>query len=335
MLSGCKKYPIGPLPESNDNTPLSTTGKGVFVICEGNYGWKNSSVSYINNETFKISNSIIFNSQNSLGDIAQSMIIIDSLGFIAVNNSDKVEAININSMKRIKSITGIISPRYMIKISNEKVIASSLYSNYIYVISLKDLSVSGKIYVGCTTEKLFKYNNKIFATNWSMGNKIAIVDIESESLERYIYTGKEPSNIVLDKDKKIWVLCSGGYDNSDFAKLLKINPENYFIEKVFTFPDKFQRPSELTISKNKDSLYYICGSVFCMNISSTELPASPLISSHGKNFYGLDADSLSGTIYLSDAKNYISQGIIYTFRSNGIPQDTFIAGVNPGDFCFK
>ena len=57
----------------------------------------------------------IFSQINSfqLGDVVQSMNIIDEKAYIVVNNSSKIEVANIDSMNSIATIQGLISPRYI------------------------------------------------------------------------------------------------------------------------------------------------------------------------------------------------------------------------------
>ncbi|NJK94136.1 MAG: hypothetical protein HC905_03645 [Bacteroidales bacterium] len=74
--------------------------EGVFILNEGNYTYGNSSLSFYNTQSRQISNQVFFKTNGfPVGDVLQSMTLMDSLAFLVVNNSGKVLVMNANTFK--------------------------------------------------------------------------------------------------------------------------------------------------------------------------------------------------------------------------------------------
>lgn len=68
---------------------------GVFILNEGNFTYGNASLSFLDLRTGEIDNQVFFQANGfPLGDVAYSMTLMDTIAFIAINNSGKVFAMN-------------------------------------------------------------------------------------------------------------------------------------------------------------------------------------------------------------------------------------------------
>ncbi len=277
----------------------------------------------------------------SLGDVAESMKIIRNLGYLVINNSNRIEVVSLKDFKSIKSITGLFSPRYIEVVNSDKAYATNLQNN-ISIIDLRNNSVTGAIQTSTWTENLLMFDKYMLVN--SIGNfnepssrrkaQVFVIDTQTDSIVDSIQTGKEPVGIVIDINKKVWVLCSGGYDNYEAPSLIQINPESREVEKVLTFPNPKEVPSRLCINSSGDTIYYIKGGVFQMPITSNTLPDQPLIPSDGRLFYGLAVHPNTGNIYVSDAKDYVQNGAAFQYSVKGTLIRQFVTGRIPGSFCF-
>ena len=94
---------------------------GLYIVNEGNFMSNNGSISYYNPDSAKMVNKV-FQSVNKmlLGDVVQSFGVADDLGFIVVNNSQKVEVVDMETFLSVGTITGTDYPRNFIKISKSK-----------------------------------------------------------------------------------------------------------------------------------------------------------------------------------------------------------------------
>lgn len=71
----------------------------------------NASLSYYNPEMKHVENEVFARANGmKLGDVAQSMVIHKGVGWIVVNNSGVIFAIDPNTFKEIGRITGFTSP---------------------------------------------------------------------------------------------------------------------------------------------------------------------------------------------------------------------------------
>ena len=106
----CMKWEYG-LEEDFD---MSASGEGLFICNEGNFQYGNATLSYYDPSTKIVQNEVFYRSNAmKLGDVAQSMIIRDGIGWVVVNNSHVVFAIDINTFKEVGRITNLTSPRYI------------------------------------------------------------------------------------------------------------------------------------------------------------------------------------------------------------------------------
>lgn len=334
FLFGCgKDQPIGPVNSDSNHTTVK--GRGVFILNEGNYNWKNASLSFFNTDSCRLSNDI-YNTANSrpLGDVAQSMVIKDSLGYILVNNSKVIEVIHTGTYKSAGTISGFNSPRFMQIINSTKAYVTDLYNNSIYIVNYTARSITGQITVNGWTEQMVKYGDYVFVCNMKESS-VLVVNSLTDLVADTINTIKEPNSIVIDKFNKIWVLCSGGYMHEQVPALLKIDAATVVIETTFQFPSQNLSPAELTINKWGDTLYYINEGIYRMPVSSTSLPTNPFIAKGSRLFYGLGIAPDNSWIYASDAIDYVQCGYIYRYKPDGACVDSLKAGIIPGFFCFN
>jgi hypothetical protein len=343
LYTSCSKEPIREKIITPEDTLKATTYEnGIFVVNEGNYNWGNASVTFLDNKSNTVVQDIFNKSNNrSLGDVAESMTIAGNLGYLLMNNSNRIEVVSLKDFKSVKSIDGLHSPRYLQVVDSNKAYTTNL-QNSISIINLHTNTVTGTIETTSWTENLIRYDKYMLVTSIGSFNEpsavrkaqILVIDTETDAIVDSIQSGKEPIGIVIDKKQKVWVLCSGGYDNFEAPSLLRINPELRIIEKVFTFPDPRAVPSRLCMNPSGDTIYYLKGGVYQMPVTSAELPSKPLINADGRLFYGLNIHPATGSIYVSDAKDYVQNGTAYQYSVRGKLIKEYTTGRIPGSFCF-
>ncbi len=324
---------------------FSATGEGLFITNEGNFQYGNATLSYYDPATKTIENEVFFRANAmKLGDVAQSMVIRDSIGWIVVNNSHVIFAINIKTFKEVGRITNLTSPRYIYFLSDEKAYVTQLWDNRIFIVNPKRYEITG--YIDCpnmtmetgSTEQMVKFGKYIFVNCWSYQNRILKIDTETDKVVDELVVGIQPTSLVMDCNNKIWTITDGGYEGSPYGHeapaLYRIDPVTFTVEKEFRF--KFgDWPSEVQLNGTADKIYWINNDIWEMDVNAERLPLRPFLPYKNTLYYGLTVNPKNGDVYVADAIDYVQKGMVYRYSKECELLDQFYVGIIPGAFCWK
>lgn len=341
LLQACNK--TGDFGEINTGGSQYIEGDGIFILNEGNFGQGNGSLSFLNLDSLKIGSDIFGQANNRpLGDVPLSMLIIEKEGWIVVNNSAKIEVVNLENLKSVATIAISGSPRFMLQVSDNKLYVSNFSSGRIFIINIRNYQVENEILLPGSAENLVMAAGKVFAAFWSdyyfpelENNRLFVIDPASDTMVDSVLVGKEPNSMVVDKNGKLWVLCSGGFLHEELPSLLRINPVNLNVEINLQFSEFNSSPSSLCANGNADTLYFLNQGIFRMAISDNNLPDTALIPENGHLFYTLCVHPGNSFIFATDAIDYQQRGLVLRYKPDGIFLDSHRAGIIPGRLVFN
>ena len=341
LHTSCMKWEYG-LEED-----FEVTGDGLFICNEGNFQYGNATLSYYDPETMTVQNEIFYRANAmKLGDVCQSMIIRDGIGWVVVNNSHVVFAIDINTFKEVGRITNLTSPRYIHFVNDEKAYITQIWDNRIFIVNPKRYEITGYIEVpgmemeSGSTEQMVQYGKYLYVNCWSYQNRILKIDTETDQIVDELVVGIQPTSLVMDCNNKLWTVTDGGYEGSPYGheapSLYRINIDDgkFEIEKQFRFSFG-DWPSEVQLNGTKDKIYWLNDDVWEMDVTADMVPVRPFLPYNGTLYYGLTVCPRTGDVYIADAIDYVQQGMVYRYSKDRELIDSFYVGIIPGAFCWK
>lgn len=328
-LVSCIKTPVDP------NMNISFGG-GVYILNEGNFRGNNGSLSFYSYDSTKIYNDV-FRTVNgeTLGDVPNAMVIKGDKAYILVNNSGKIEVVDQTTIQSKGTIKGLISPRNMAVINDNKAYVSSLYSDSVAIINLADNSISGYINLRRTSEAIVIAGSKAFISNWAGGKEVMVINTINDVVVDSIEVGAEPESMAIDKNGMIWVLCNGGWMRQNNAELIQINSLTNAVEKTLVFSSKEASPTCLRIDGLRQTLYFLENGIKQMSITDG-LPGGSFIEQKtGQYFYKLAINPINGDIFVTDAVDFAQLGYVMIYTDKGTFVSKQKAGIIPGAMCFR
>lgn len=300
-----------------------------LVLNEGAFTGGTATIQVVTNDTV-IENAFQLENGFPLGNIGQHMIKADSLIVVTLNNGGIVRGIGASSLLSQWS-TEISSPRY-VAYSGESIIVSTWGSNFIKVLDPFTGVIMDSINVFGLSEAVhIDYPVAYIALNGGFSNdhRVAIVDLVTKTVDTVTVGDKPNSFVQMNGD--LYVLCEGYQDwttaaNSTPASLWKIDTNTgSSVETVNAGSNTIHASALRTDGTN---LYFLNntynGAVVSIEPGSMDWPTLDLTAGIG---YSLDV--INDTLYVHNAKDFASSGVIYICDKQGNTLDSMATGLIP------
>lgn len=337
-ISSCKKEPDD--DSTNPVNPPKSTA--IYILNQGSYAGNNASVT-MHNLIDSITTPDYFKSQNdrALGDVGNDMIIYGSKAYIITNVSSQLEIVNAVTFKSLKQISFIKNevPQQPTAITGyDRNIYVSSFDGSVTVIDTATLEVVNTIQAGQNPDGILAAYGKIWVSNSggfnfpNFDSTLSIIDPSTHVEVKKITVGTNPYKLEADKYGDIYVITRGNY--SDIKMRLKvINAETGDVKHTF---EEFEAYN-FTIKGDTAYVYYYDFSginetkFMTINVKTEEIISTGFITDGTQitTPYGIAADPTTNDIYICDAKNFQSNGVVYCFGPDGKLKYSIDAGVNP------
>lgn len=321
-------------------------GHKAYIICEGNYGSGNASLSLWNADSQELMQQV-FSAVNGteMGDVFQSMCRVENRLYFSINHSDRILVCDRYSMQLISNIA-VQEPRYFLPINSGKLYVSALNKPVIYVVNTLDQTITKEIRLSYTSaEGMIVQGSKVYACSWDTACAyIQVIDpLADEVVDSIFINGRAPQSIVSDMEGNLWVTY-GNIQKSKPYGIVCINPLTKAILKQFHYEEGLNELIKPAMNATKDTLYWICvdyssgsenNGIFRMPVHADVLPDQPFIAAAPfQYFYALEIDPRDNLIYIGDPKSFIESSEIMIYNSAGELHHQFTTGMGVGDFFF-
>lgn len=353
------EYDILPFEPTTEVNPI-----GMYLLNEGNMGSNKASIDFVDfKNAYYVRN--MYAERNptvikELGDVGNDIQIYGNKIYAVINCSHKVEVMDAHSLVRIGQID-IPNCRY-IKFDKGNAYVSAYVGpvaidpdaqlGAVYRIDTTSLAITGKCTVGYQPDELEIVGEYIYVAN-SGGYRVPKYDYTISVVEKFgmtqvekIPVGINLHRIEADKYGKLWVTSRGNY-GSVRSKIFVLEKESRFSRKMVV-TDTLDIPcSEMHIQG--DSLYFY--SVEWSNQEEKNHIAYGIIDVRTKELvtdhfitdgtekdievpYGINVHPITGDIYVTDAKNYVSSGALHCYSREGKKKWSVRTGDIPAHMVF-
>jgi len=361
-LFACRKDDDIVMPTIQDtHDQVLTECVGLYVLCEGNMGANKATLDYLDLTTGQYHKNI-FPSRNphqvkELGDVGNDVKIYGSRLWMVINCSNKVEVCTADSAISLghvdvpncrflafDSCFAYVSS-YVGKVGGTSVLGS------VYKIDTLSLKVVGQVSVGYQPEEMAIVDGKLYVANSGGYNAlegkgydhtISVIDLNTFTEEGKIDVAPNLFRLRADCYGQLWVTTYGDHISTPSQLFcLQKNKSTGNMEVVQSYQTPvtdfaFRGDSLCYIGvddTHPEADYYGAGVI---HLRTHQIMTDQLIRnlSDIETAYGIMVHPITGDLYVMDATNYVSSGVLFCFDAQGNFKWKTLTGDIPGHACW-
>ncbi len=359
-LAGCREDIYINVSSSTEvEYPRFTGVDGFYLLNEGNMGANKCSLDYFD-ETTGIYHRNIYAERNpsvvkELGDVGNDLKIYGSKLYAVINCSHKVEVMNAPDATRITQID-IPNCRYILGYGGYVYVSSYVSPvqidptaprGAVFKVDTLSMSIVDRIDVGYQPEEMAVSNGKLYVAN-SGGYRapdydrtVSVIDLKTFSLKGEIDVEINLHRVKRDGRGLIYVSSRGDYANVP-PRLFVIDPDRDAVIAEIDAPVGdmciWGDSAYIYSSTHSDITGTTSVGYSILDLNKLEIVDDSLIKDGTdgdiKQPYGIAVHPITGEIYITDARNYVSSGRVHCYSRDGILQWSQTTGDIPAHFAF-
>lgn len=341
-----------------------TRPAGMYLLNEANMGSNKSSIDYVDfRNAYYVRN--IYAERNpevvkELGDVGNDIQIYGNKLYAVINCSHKVEVMDVRTCKRIGQVD-IPNCRY-IRFAKGKAYVSAYVGlvaidpnaqlGAVYEVDTASLAVTRKVTVGYQPDELEVLGEYLYVANSGgyrapdYDSTVSVVEIYGMKQIQKIPVGINLHRIRKDRYGKLWVTSRGDY-NTIPSRLYVLDRKDKN-SKEMVVKDTLDIPcSEMYIQG--DSLYFYSVewnkqterntvTYGIIDVRTGQLVTDHFITDGTEQDivipYGICVHPTTGDVYVTDAKNYVSSGVLHCYDRHGKKKWSVRTGDIPAHMAF-
>jgi hypothetical protein len=154
-----------------------------------------------------------------------------------------------------------------------------------------------------------------------------VIDLGTQTVTKTLTVVVNPQNVVADNYGHVYVMSAGDYTAANPSSLAIIDDNTDTVTSQTNFDG-----SGMTIQG--DNIYFItsAGKIEIYD-AKTQTVSNANFVSDGTVIttpYSVNADASTGEVFVTDAKDYTSNGTLFAFDKTGKKEYSVTVGINPG-----
>lgn len=360
LFNACREPDIFIQPEKESiGDTTHTEVIGFYLLNEGNMGSNKASLDYydlsIGTYTRNIYQAVNPEVKQSLGDVGNDIKIYGSRLYAVINCSNLVEVMDAATTKHIGTIQ-VPNCRYLAfkdgygyltSYAGPVVVdATKAQIGYVAKFDTTTLQIVDTCHVGFQPDELEVVGYQLYVANSggymvpNYEHTISVIDLDNKS-RKTIDVVNNLHRLRADRYGQIWVSSRGDYYGQPSRLYCIDTKTDKVIDSVMV------AVSDMWI--DGDSLY-ICATEFSYITYDTEVTYAIVnVKTHEivtRNFiqdpivqidvpYGIAVHPITKDIYVTDAKNYVSPGVLWCIGQDGMAKWSVRTGDIPAHICFR